>query len=320
MPDLESETASEAPGLGGPLVSVVIPTRERPALLARALSSVYDQTWRAREVLVVDDGSAHPPTDVVARFPGARLLVLPERRGAASARNAGVRAALGDLVAFLDDDDVWLPTKLERQVERLTSAPPDVAAVYCGYRVVSDVTGEVASSYEPRLPAAGFAEFLDRTVFGTSIPLVRRRCLEEVGLFDESLPGTQDRDLWLALSRRFRFDFVPEVLSEQRIHGPQITSNLPAKIEAKERMLEKYLDDLREHPAVLANQLVRLANLHFAGGRRARGRRLLLDALRHGAKGKTVYPGVLLSLIAPGWHRRRVRASFRHVGGVPLYW
>jgi hypothetical protein len=213
-----------------------------------------------------------------------------------------------------------LPAKLERQVERLAVSSPDVAAVYCGYRVVSDLTGTVVVTHTPKEPAAGFSRFLDNTVFGTSVPLIRRRCLDEVGLFDESLPGTQDRDLWLALARRYRFEFVPEVLSEQHIHGPQITANLPAKIEAKERILEKYRADLREHPAVLANQLVRLANLHFAGGRRSRGRRLLVEALRHGAAGKRVFRDVLLSLVAPGWHRRKALASFKHVDGVPLYW
>src|SRR5262245_21923057 len=109
-----------------PLVSVIVPTRDRPTLLARALASIDAQTFCAGEIIVVDDGSQNPPHEVIAGFPSVRLIVLPRRGGAAAARNVGIRASRGEFVAFLDDDDAWLPSKLERQVELLAASPPDV--------------------------------------------------------------------------------------------------------------------------------------------------------------------------------------------------
>src|SRR4051794_11272015 len=114
-----------------PLVSVVIPTRDRAGLVAGAVRSALAQTGVEVEVCVVDDGSLEPPN--VPADERVRLVRLPRPAGPAAARNAGLAATTGELVAFLDDDDEWLPGKLERQVAALEAAGPDAVMVACGF-------------------------------------------------------------------------------------------------------------------------------------------------------------------------------------------
>src|SRR5262245_53826716 len=109
--------------MGDPLVSVVIPAFDAEAFLAETVESVLRQTWRRREVIVVDDGSTDGTPGVVRRFGDAVRYLRQENRGGGAARNAGASAARGDLVSFLDHDDLWAPETLERQVDVLRRRP-----------------------------------------------------------------------------------------------------------------------------------------------------------------------------------------------------
>ncbi len=119
-------------------VSVVIPAYNAGDTIARALDSVLIQTYRAAEIIVVDDCSADNTRSIVEDYAdkGVRLVALPQRRGASGARNVGIAAAKSDAVAFLDSDDEWLNPKLEMQVALLTSSP-DIAFVACGSSLIS---------------------------------------------------------------------------------------------------------------------------------------------------------------------------------------
>jgi glycosyltransferase involved in cell wall biosynthesis len=305
-----------------PLVTVIIPTRDRPELLQRAVASVLAQTCADFEVIVVDDGSgeASDPAEA-ARDPRRRVLRHAAPRGAAAARNTGLSAARGDFVAFLDDDDVWLPEKLARQLEAFATGEPDLGLVYCGSLKFSDVSGRVISQSPARPLREGVVDFLRSTRFGTSVPLIRRRCLDEVGGFDESLPGTQDRDLWIRLAQRFRFDCVSDVLVEQHVHGPQITADLPRKVEARTRLLEKYRDELEAHPEIMAQYLWRLGMLCCADGQYAPGRRHLLGAIRRQPGRPVLYRDFVQSLVTPERYRHRLLATvFAGADGVPFFY
>jgi len=306
-----------------PLVSVVIPTFNRPALLQRAITSVLAQTWSEFEIIVVDDASTEPIQQALNSLPPVIISVHTHSqcRGAAAARNTGIRASKGEFIAFLDDDDQWLPGKLEAQINKFKNVSAETGLVYCGYVIISDRTGTVVATRIPTEPPIGYIELLRSTVFPTSVPLIRKRCFEEVGLFDEALPGTQDRDMWLRLARRFSFDFIPDVLVQNHIHGYQITTNLPAKIRAKEMMLSKYYVDLLEHPSILATQLFRLGMLYFADGRPAQGRRCLIKSLRYGRRRREIWRHICLSCLVPKRHQRLVNeTAFSQVDGLALYW
>lgn len=306
-----------------PTVTVVIPTRNRPEMLIRALRSVGAQTYRGFETLVVDDGSA-PPLDA-APFPFdlPRLRVLRHEipRGAAAARNRGIAEARGRFVAFLDDDDEWLPEKLAKQVGKMEGAPDEVGAVVCGYRVVSDVTGKtdrhVDTSWHPFTPAA----FIRSTGFMTTVPLLRADRLREAGGFDEDLPGCQDKDLWIRIARRWTFDAVPEELAVHHIHGEQITTELGSKIRAKEAILEKHGDLLAGEPGVLAHQLERIGILHAVAGEPGRARRRFLEAMAADPKRTSLYRHLALSHGDPAAFRRHIEENvLAVVDGILLYY
>jgi glycosyltransferase involved in cell wall biosynthesis len=210
-PDPVRPTA--APAASRPAVSVVIPTFRRPALLARALGSVLNQTFGDFEILVVDDGPSEDTASVTAGLADARVRYLPQprNRGVAAARNRGLREARGDLIAFLDDDDEWLPPKLARQVDLFRRSPPDVGLVYTGVETVRSAGSSIM------IATAGgdiHARMLIANILhgAMSSGMIRRQAVTEIGVFDEALPAVEDYEFWLRLTRRYRVACVPEPL------------------------------------------------------------------------------------------------------------
>jgi hypothetical protein len=141
----------------------------------------------------------------------------------------------------LDDDDEWYPEKLARQMEVMLQAQPEVAAVYSGYLVVDRETGKIHGEMIPSHRGNLHSKLLGgNPIGGTSAILVRRSCLKKVGLFDETLPSFQDRDLWIRISREFHFDYVQEPLLTYFLHADKVWTNLEALTRGLEIMLHKY--------------------------------------------------------------------------------
>jgi glycosyltransferase involved in cell wall biosynthesis len=224
-------------------ISVVIPTFNRSELLTGAIRSVLNQTFQDFEVLIVDDGSSDTTPDVVNSFDDNRIHYVRHTapRGGAAARNTGIARAGGEYVAFLDDDDEWFPHKLASQMAVMRRSEPEVAAIYSGYFIVERATGRMCGRMTPKAKGDLSAELLaNNPIGGTSCMLVKKDCLEKVGCFDESLPSFQDRDLWIRLSREFRFDYVEEPLLNYYIHPKKVWTNLDALLQGLEIMLAKY--------------------------------------------------------------------------------
>jgi glycosyltransferase involved in cell wall biosynthesis len=211
-----------------PAVSVVVPTHDRPALLRRAVASVLDQTVTDLEVVVVDDGSAEP---VVLDDERVRVLRHDVALGAPSARNSGVAASTGDVVAFLDDDDEWLPTKLARQLDVL-EARPSVQLVGCHHE-------EGGAAY--RGPTSTTAEQLRWSNFlgSTSFVAVRRSALDE--WFDPELATCQDWDLWLRAIGDGEAVVVPEVLARYTTAGAdRLTTDTTKRVVGHDQLLDRH--------------------------------------------------------------------------------
>lgn len=206
-PDLAS------PSTERPLVSIVIPTYNRAVLTSRAIDSVLAQSYDRFEVLVVDDGSTDDTEAVVRarKDPRIRYLRQPRNRGVAAARNRGIGEAAGELIAFLDSDDRWLPRKLDRQIELVQRRPGKVAFFYTGAVERQEHGDEV---WIPEARGNVLSDMMHRNVVhvATSSSLIRREVFETVGLFDEDLPANEDHDLWTRIATFFQFDFVPEPL------------------------------------------------------------------------------------------------------------
>lgn len=201
-----------------PLVSVVVPTRNRAALLARAVRSVLAQTFDDFELIVVNDASTDNTSDVLATFADPRLRVLERGKnsGAAAARNAGLREARGRYLAFCDDDDFWYVDKLRVQVKALDAAPADVGLCLGGF--ISMLTqGPMYIGGPQALAGMDYRQgggWGGPSYWLISTPswLLKREVLEKVGPFDERLRSYDDWELGLRLWQSCRFIQVDQPL------------------------------------------------------------------------------------------------------------
>lgn len=180
-------------------ISVIIPTYNRREFLARAIDSVLDQSWQDFELIVVDDGSTDDTARSVAGYGGRVRYLYQENRGPAAARNTGVRAAEGELIAFLDSDDRFAPEKLAVQQAAMAARPEYLISHTdeIWYR-----RGELLHQKKKHFRPNGFifGECLKLCVVGMSTVMLRREFFAKVGYFDEELPCCEDYDLWLRAS------------------------------------------------------------------------------------------------------------------------
>lgn len=207
-----------------PLVSVVITTYNRAELLPESVESVLAQDYGNFEVIIVDDCSGDNTPEVIASIEQAddrvRSIRLPENRGAAVARNTGVHAARGDLIAFQDDDDIWLPGKLAAQVNALQDHP-ECALAY-GTAIAGTVdaapTDQVFGESDRASTGNIFADQIRYHVIKEPTVIIRKDVLEEVGYCDETLKTAKDTDLFLKITMRYPAAYVPQPVIIVREH------------------------------------------------------------------------------------------------------
>lgn len=270
-------------------ISVVIPTYGRHEQLEAALRSVRLQDCPVPfEVIVVDDN----PVDselfgrnqamLAQRFPGVVHLPNPQSRGGAGARNGGVLAAVGEWVAFLDDDDEWLPGKLAQQWALMSMAPVDVVAIDTGFWEVDSNSGE-RKKVLPQLQGWIFDALLVKhqgRAPKLSTLVCRRQALLDAGLFDEMLPSRQDLDLYLRLARVGRFESVLEPLAMKHVHaGPRISTSFENKLRGFEVYYRKYLPEFQARPALHRIFLRQYARWLYRARRYPTALRLVLRSL-----------------------------------------
>jgi glycosyltransferase involved in cell wall biosynthesis len=215
-----------------PRVSVVIPTYNRAGYLAEAIDSVVAQSHDSCEILVADDGSEDETPDVLARYGGDIVFVKLEHSGLLGAvRNAGLRRARGELVAFLDSDDIWLPEKLERQISVLDRNPS--VGLVCSNAVVIDQNGNQIRDFylRPEQGSSGkvLEQLLDVNFVIVSSAVVRRELIDQAGGFREDvrLRGIEDYDLWLRVSAVSEVVYLPEALLQYREHAGSMRMEVP---------------------------------------------------------------------------------------------
>jgi glycosyltransferase involved in cell wall biosynthesis len=232
MPALQVESFS----VDRSAITVILPTCDRPGFLAAAVRSVMAQQLVPEEVLVVDDGAAQSAEETLQPIMhGAGLLtrvIAGPRQGPAAARNVGWQSARGQLIAFLDDDDLWHPRKLAWQASwfslrpglgllgtQALRLPPSPAAAGADMGAVGR-GADLPQAPAPPRPVSRWA-LLRANRLPMSSVLVRRCCLEQSGGFDEALPLAQDWDLWLRIAERWQVASLPAPLTIYRIHPGQ---------------------------------------------------------------------------------------------------
>jgi glycosyltransferase involved in cell wall biosynthesis len=224
----------------GPLVSVVLPVCDGEAYLAEAIESVLAQDHRRLELIVVDDGSTDRSAAIAERYADDRVtLVRQANQGTGAARNAGLTAARGELIAHLDADDIWLESKLRLQVEAINADPCAGAARGLVEEFISPDLSEVERRglRDPRGPLPGLV---------LQAMLIRRPAHELVGGFDPAWQAGQDLD-WLlrARERGVRFAHVAEVVVRRRLHAANKGRRHPELATQRCRMIKRSLDRRR---------------------------------------------------------------------------
>lgn len=267
-----------------PLVTVVIPAFNRAGSIGRAIRSVLAQTYGNLEIIVVDDCSTDDTLKEAEGFGDSRVRCIRHEKnlGGSAARNTGLKGARGEFTAFLDSDDEWFPEKLSRQVEVFgASGSLELGVVYTGWRWILEKEARTVNVMMPTARGDLFEALLfDDCVGSNSTPLIRTEVLKAVGGFDPDLPARQDWDLWLRLSTRCRFDFVPEVMVNYYVHGKSISSDADSKIKGTEMVLEKNAGEFAGRPRLLARHYTLLAVLNLLEGNPATGRSYIFRCLR----------------------------------------
>ncbi|PIQ96041.1 MAG: glycosyl transferase [Nitrospinae bacterium CG11_big_fil_rev_8_21_14_0_20_56_8] len=203
-------------GTGGRFeVSVIIPTFNRAYCLAEAIDSVLAQTFGEFELIVVDDGSTDDTPGLASRYPSARWVRQERNGGVSRARNVGIRLARAPLVCFLDSDDLWVSTKLEKQVDWMVRHP-DCLVCYTDEIWIRGGVRVNPMNKHRKYTGDIFRSCLPLCRVSPSSVMIRAEVFDRVGMFDESLPACEDYDLWLRMAARFPFHLIEEKLILKR--------------------------------------------------------------------------------------------------------
>jgi glycosyltransferase involved in cell wall biosynthesis len=243
-----------------PKVSVIIPNYNYAKYIAETIDSVLAQTYPNLEVIVVDDGSKDDSLKILRSY-GDKITVIEQKnQGVARARNIGTAYSNGEYIAFLDADDVWLPEKLERQMEKFF-ANEEIGFVHCSMTFISpngDIIGENRNGMEGNV-AGEFLRLRRGVVVGAgSTGIVKRNIFDEVGGFDTRLSTSADWDFCYRLARNHEIGFIIKPLVLYRIHNSNMHANIKAMEHDMLLSFEKAFAD-----EIPANRRECYGNLHL---------------------------------------------------------
>jgi glycosyltransferase involved in cell wall biosynthesis len=256
-----------------PLVSVVVPTFNRAGKVGQAIDSVLAQTYPHWELIVVDDGSRDDTPRLLAAYGERIRRFRQENRGVSAARNRGLQAARGQFIALLDSDDTWLPGKLAAQVDFFRSHPD---LMLCQTEETWIRNGRRVNPKARHRKFAGmiFERSLPLCLISPSAVMLRRSLLDEVGLFDETLPACEDYDLWLRITWKYPVGLIETPLTVK--HGGHLDqlSAMPELDKFRIRAIAKILKQKCLSPAQEATARAMLEEKCriYAAGCRKRGK------------------------------------------------
>lgn len=291
-------------------VSVIIPTYNRADLLSDAIDSVLAQDYPLVEVVVVDDGSTDG-TEAVARRFGDRIKYIKRKNGGpAAARNTGIAASSGEIIALLDSDDLWLPGKLRKQMPLFGT--PATALVHSAVTVHDIPISK--SWYDYPGDTVDFHAVMRSRGFQVPGVAFRRSLFNEIGPFDESLPyGREDIDYWLRATAKYPSRGIPEALAVYRVHGMNISRGFSSLREGVE-IYRKYLGvhpKCRECQEAFATMLRQGRRLQYDGLCRASSEELAAGHYRSAARLRiaavATAPALACTRFASGVLRRFMR-------------
>ncbi|MGD0976845.1 MAG: glycosyltransferase [Minisyncoccia bacterium] len=242
-------------------ISIIIPTHNRPELLKKAIVSVLGQTFEDFEVVVVDDGLEKRADKIIKEFNDSRIKYIQhqEEKGGSAARNTGIKAASGKFIAFLDDDDEWLPEKLEIQMDKFENTTDNIG--FC-FSAVTNIYNDGAEN--SKVPA-GENDFFEaalmraKTFLNVTL-IIKRFVFDNIGFFDEQLPSHQESDLVIRMAKKYKglgIDLPLVRVNMLRDHD-SVGKSLKRGIVGKEMILCKHWEDFKNKPNILARRYFEL--------------------------------------------------------------
>ncbi|HEX9970582.1 MAG TPA: glycosyltransferase family A protein [bacterium] len=256
------------------VVSVIIPTYNRAAVLEDAIESVLNQTFKNFELLIIDDGSSDHTPQLVEKYHDKIKYFFQINKGPAAARNFGIQNSQGDLICFLDSDDRWIQNKLEIQVE-LMESDPDIKICYTDEIWVRHGVRINQKNVHRKSSGWIYQKCLPLCIISPSSVMMRREVFDQVGLFDESMIVCEDYDLWLRISRFYPITFIPKpLIIKYGGHRDQLSQQFLGMDVFRIRALEKILaanglaiGDRNATVIMLQKKCTILANGYFKHGR-----------------------------------------------------
>jgi len=223
-----------------PRVSIIIPTYNSIQYLPSAVASALNQTFKDFEIIIINDGSTDHTEEWILQQDDPKLRVVSQKNcGKSAARNAGILAARGNYLAFLDADDLWEPSKIELQVNYLDRYPR-TGLVYT-WTVLADSNGRPTGRLISSRAAGDVWKDLVRDNILTcgSTPMVRRECFRTVGLFSKDLPLAQDWDMWIRIAAYYPFAVIEKPLVRYRQHDKNTSMKLDEMYRCNTLVLER---------------------------------------------------------------------------------
>jgi glycosyltransferase involved in cell wall biosynthesis len=230
--------------VNNPLVSILIPTYNRAALLTKAIQSVLSQTYSEFELIIIDDASTDHTAAIVENFHDSRIhyLRLNQNGGVSAARNAGLKVCRGDYIAFLDSDDEWVPQKLEQQLQLFQNSAEQVGVIYSTIKVING-DNIYQKKNQGSITGSIYENLLYQNFVGTpSSVIVKKNCFTPGIFFDPSLRCCEDWDVWLQIARQWQFACITEPLIIYREHDDtqRGSTNSHAIVEGHLRFLQRH--------------------------------------------------------------------------------
>jgi glycosyltransferase involved in cell wall biosynthesis len=276
--------------MANPVFSIITPTCQRPLLLQRTILSVTQQTFKNYEHIIIDDANDNETVQLVNRLGDKRIILKHHKnpKGANGGYNTGINASRGQFILFLDDDDEYLPTFLEKMFNFFLKSDKKLGFAWTGIARIKDTDiGEkfLLSRIWPSQFSSKEQGLVEATSIGNGFGVcVRKECINTTGLYDESMVAGGDTDFLFRLAINFDFGTIPEVLVKIHQHrDTQLTDDryYKMRIAAKEKILKRYHDFLSQNPAVYYIHYKTYADLCYKWKLRQKGRKAMFSVIKN---------------------------------------
>ena len=283
-----------------PTVSVIIPTYNRAHLIGRAIQSVLNQTYQDFEIIVVDDGSSDNTEEVIKKIHDNRIYYYKheKNKGGAAARNTGINLAKGEYIAFQDSDDEWLPEKLSQQINIIKSLPVDVGMIYTDmWRI--DTSGKKFYWKSPgnnkKNNIINCKVFDDVMGIGLVTTIIKKECFEKAGIFDEEFKRFIDLELFLRLSKFYKFYHIKSPMVKYYDVGEGISHDVNSLVDAYELIFKKYDQNKIFNKRSLSRHLYSLGNYLCQKNEIIIGRKYFFKAIKKNPFNLKAYLAFIIS-------------------------